>query len=480
MALGMDIFRRKSSIGLVTALAVLLVGANAIVAYRSLSVLEQSQRWVQHTYQAIAQVEVIMGAAKDTETGERGYLITGDPSFLEPYEKAEHDLPGLLNTFEQLTTDNSAQQTRIAQMRDSLRVRGQLLAQAIELRRSGESKAQAALTVTERGKAEMDNIRRIGSEMQAEEQRLLTERLAERRKADVRTRVTLALATGLDVLLLIVMSWFILRERDLRHATEVQAVELTKANEQISANAAQIQELNETLEQRVKQRTAELEATNRELEAFSYSVSHDLRAPLRTVDGFSLALEEDYTDVIDATGKDYIRRIRAGVQRLGMLIDALLQLSRVTRADVETSEFDLSEVANSVSADLLQENRARTIEFRIEPGLSAMGDPRLIRIALENLLGNSVKFTSRRDAALIEFGWDPEQRAYFVRDNGAGFDMTYANRLFSAFHRLHGDKDFKGSGIGLATVSRIVHRHHGRIWANSEVDRGATFYFSLE
>jgi light-regulated signal transduction histidine kinase (bacteriophytochrome) len=165
---------------------------------------------------------------------------------------------------------------------------------------------------------------------------------------------------------------------------------------------------------------------------------------------------------------------------MGQLIDALLQLSRITRTERESSTFNLSSVANSVAANLQQDNPDRDIEFRIEPGLIATGDPRLVRIALENLFGNSVKFTSRCPAALIEFGWEPATQAYFIRDNGAGFDMAYADRLFSAFHRLHGDKDFKGSGIGLATVSRIVHRHHGKIWATSEVDHGATFFFSLK
>jgi signal transduction histidine kinase len=480
MALSMDIIRRKSSIGLFIAFAVLLVGVNAVVAYRSVGVLEHAQSWVQHTYQVTAQVEIILGAAKDAETGERGYLITGDSLYLEPYNNAERDLPVELDTFQQLTTDNASQQARIAEMRSHLAVRNQLLQEAISLRRGGASTAQAAFSVAGQGKAEMDNIRRIGKEMQAEEYRLLKIRLADAHSADIRTRFTVALATGLDIILLLVMSRLLFRERDLRRATELQAVELREANTRISASAEEIRELKQTLDLRVKQRTAELESINRELEAFSYSVSHDLRAPLRTVDGFSLALEEDYGDAVDDAGKDFIRRIRSGVQRMGQLIDALLQLSRITRAELDSSDFDLSALANSVAANLLQENSERTIEFHIEPGLVATGDPRLVRIALENLFGNSVKFTSRLPAALIEFGWDSAQQAFFVRDNGAGFDMTYADRLFSAFHRLHGDKDFKGSGIGLATVSRIVHRHHGKIWAISQVEHGATFFFSLE
>lgn len=476
----MDIFRRKSSIGLLTFLAVLLVSANAIIAYRSVAVLEHSQAWVQHTYQVIAQVEVIMGLEKDAETGERGFLITGDPRYLDPYNNAEQALPGELDLFQKLTSDNAFQQSHLAQLRSHLTVRNQLLEHAINLRRGGSSMVEAALAVTEQGKSEMDILRSLGKQMQSEEYKLLGFRLIEARQADIRTRITVGLATLLDVILLIIMARYLYRERELRHKTELQASELREANDRIIASTAEIRELNETLELRVKQRTSELEATNRELEAFSYSVSHDLRAPLRTVDGFSLALEEDYAGAVDAVGKDYIRRIRAGVQRMGQLIDALLQLSRITRAEVETTEFDLSALADSVASTLVQENPARQIEFRIEPGLTAVGDPRLIRVALENLFGNSVKFTSRLSSALIEFGKDPAQNAYFVRDNGAGFDMAYADRLFSAFHRLHGDKDFKGSGIGLATVSRIIHRHHGKIWAQSEVDRGATFFFSLE
>ena len=472
--------RWKPSIGLLIVFAVLLVAVNAIVAYRAVGVLEQAQTWVQHTYQVIAQVEIITGAAKDAETGERGYLITGDPAFLEPYNNAQRDLPGYLDTFYQLTIDNPSQTNRLANMRSHIAVRNRLLHDAIEIRRGGSTMVQAALSVTGPGKVEMDSIRAIAREMQSEEYRLLATRLAEARQADIRTRTTIALATGLDIVLLIVMSRYLYRERALRRSTELQAVELRDANAKISASAAEINELNRTLDLRVKQRTAELESINRELEAFSYSVSHDLRAPLRTVDGFSLALEEDYSDAVDDAGKDFIRRIRGGVQRMGQLIDALLQLSRITRAELDSSDFDLSAVANSVAANLLQENPGRAIEFSIQPDLAAVGDLHLVRIALENLFGNSVKFTSKLPAALIEFGWDPIKEAYFVRDNGAGFDMTYADRLFSAFHRLHGDKDFKGSGIGLATVSRIVHRHHGKIWAHSQVDDGATFFFSLK
>ncbi len=250
-----------------------------------------------------------------------------------------------------------------------------------------------------------------------------------------------------------------------------------QARREAESKADEVRLLNAELEERVRKRTADLEATNRELEAFSYSVSHDLRAPLRTVDGFSLALQEDYGDVLEGNGRDYLGRIRKGVQRMGQLIDSLLQLSRVTRAELIYEPVDLSAVASAVASELAGQNPGRAISFQIEPGLKCMGDSRLLRAALENLIGNALKFTAQQPAARIELG--RSGNSYFVRDNGVGFDMRYADKLFTAFNRLHGDKDFVGSGIGLATVARIIQRQQGKIWAESEVGRGATFWFTL-
>ncbi len=254
-------------------------------------------------------------------------------------------------------------------------------------------------------------------------------------------------------------------ERDARQAAE--------------ASAAEILELNAVLEERVQQRTAELESTNRELEAFSYSVSHDLRAPLRSVDGFSVALAEDYGALLEGDGKHYLGRIRAGVQRMGQLIDALLQLSRITRADFSTEHVDLSALAANVAEDIQSGIPERPIHFSIQPGLEVDGDSRLLRVIFENMFGNAAKFTGKVAQPEIAFGWSPEHSSYFIRDNGAGFDQQYAGKLFVAFQRLHGDKDFQGSGIGLATVARVIRRHHGHVRAEGVVDQGATFWFTL-
>lgn len=225
-----------------------------------------------------------------------------------------------------------------------------------------------------------------------------------------------------------------------------------------------------------------LQKTQDELQSFSYSVSHDLRAPLRGIDGWSLALLEDYGGMLDQQGKEYIRRVRAETQHMGELIDDLLQLSRITRIGLHTEQVDLSAIAGEIAARLQENEPQRHVEFIIQKGLTANGDAHLLEVALTNLLQNAFKFTGNKPQARIEFGQIEikSERVFFVRDNGAGFDMTFAKKLFGAFQRMHAASEFPGTGIGLATVQRIVYRHGGRIWAESIVNGGATFFFTLE
>ncbi len=222
-------------------------------------------------------------------------------------------------------------------------------------------------------------------------------------------------------------------------------------------------------------------ASNKELEAFSYSVSHDLRAPLRTADGFSRALLEDYPDKLDERGKDYLARIRTATQRMGHLIDDLLNLSMTMRKEMRRQETNLSKAARSITSELKKSQPERQVEFVIQDGVLAHGDTRLLREVLENLLGNAWKFTSKHARARIEFGvtHKNDEKVYFVRDDGAGFDMSYVEKLFVPFQRLHSVGEFSGNGVGLAVVSRIINRHGGRVWAEGEVEKGATFYFTL-
>jgi PAS domain S-box-containing protein len=239
--------------------------------------------------------------------------------------------------------------------------------------------------------------------------------------------------------------------------------------------------LDEELEQRVAERTWQLQAVNKELEAFAYSVSHDLRAPLRSIEGFSQVLLEDYAHWLDTQGRDYLQRICSASRRMAQLIDALLNFSRVTRVEMQRDKVDLSALACAIAAELQQSQPERQVEFIITPGLVANGDSHLLRVALENLLGNAWKFTRKRPKTRIEFGNIEKegQTIYFVRDNGVGFDMAYADKLFSGFQRLHSPAEYEGTGIGLTTVKRVVERHGGSIWADSVLEQGATFYFTL-
>ncbi|MBI2917868.1 MAG: hypothetical protein HYY01_07710 [Chloroflexi bacterium] len=232
----------------------------------------------------------------------------------------------------------------------------------------------------------------------------------------------------------------------------------------------------------LKQQATQLANLNKELDAFAYSVSHDLRAPLRAIDGFSQALLEDYLDKLDAQGVDYLNRVRNASQAMGRLIDGLLKLSRLTRAEMRRQPVDLSATAQAIAEALRKSQPERRVAFSIAGGVTANGDPVLLQVVLENLLSNAWKFTSRHATATIEFGatWQDGKQVCFVRDDGAGFEMAYAGKLFGAFQRLHGRNDFEGTGIGLATVRRIIDQHGGRVWAEGAVDRGAAFYFTLE
>ena len=467
-----------------TAGALLVVLLNAWVASLELKSLFDAEHWLAHTLQVLTETEGVFLSMSTANSSTRAYLLTGEPDFDRRYHEAVQRAYAGIGRVQQLTMDNRSQQERIAVLRKRVAVKLGALDAALSVRR-GHTEAAVSPALLRPALSDSPDggigVRYAITQIENEERRLLADRYAQADAAKRNVVISFAGATLLDLVLLFVAFQQLIRTQRDREQLAARATEIVTLNAELKKVNAELQQVNAGLEARVEQRTRELEEANQELQAFSYSVSHDLRAPLRTIDGFSLALAEDFSELLNEEGRDYIQRVRGGVQRMGTLIDALLQLSRVTRSEVQRERVNLSQLATLIFEELRGNDAPQPVEFLVQEQVSADADPRLMRVAFENLLGNALKFTSKTQNAQVQFGQTTKegQTVYFIRDNGAGFDMQYVDRLFTAFQRLHGDRDFKGSGIGLATVSRIVRRHHGRIWAEAEIGHGATFFFTL-
>jgi len=447
------------TIGFVLALALLL--AIAVLSDRSVTNAIARTSWVEHTERVIAVADDIQSDLVDSETAARGFVITGEEYFIEQHMTVRGSVQTKINLLFELTSDNPRQQTRLQEVRELAKERIDVSDQMIRLQKIGRHGDAVGVVRSGSGKALTDRIRERIAAIKTEERALLTVRVSEAENAFTFTRRIIVLGDALTILLLVFA--FVLLVRNEARLRQHNAI-VERLNDEITRNATQI------------------EAANEELEAFSYSVSHDLRAPLRAVDGFSQAVLEDYAGRLDDQGKDYLNRVRAATQRMGYLIDDMLTLSRVTRVEMQRGTVDLSALAADVFAELQKSEPERKVDWRIEPGLIAQGDAQLLRVALVNLLGNAWKFTGKTATARIEFGAmrnADNAMEFFVRDNGAGFDMAYADKLFGAFQRLHLASEFPGTGIGLATVQRIIHRHGGQVRGVGMPGQGATFYFTL-
>ena len=420
---------------------------------------------------ALTQVERVRQLLVDRETGVRGYLLTGDPVFLEPYHAAGQRLPQALDELDEGLSGEPDLRIRVTEVRERWRDWEQVAEEELVLHDQGADWLR--LVRSGAGKGRMDALRAT------------LDTIAEQERQRATLQGTMA-ERGARAVLVVGLLWALSAGGLLSWLGRRQLLALARDYEsslaQLRAQAEALRASEARLEARVALRTAELTAANRELESFSYSVSHDLRSPLRAIDGFAQALREDESERFSPDSLQLLARLQAAATRMGQLIDDLLQLSRVTRAELHREPVDLGALASSVANELRQHEAGRDVTFSIQPGVVARGDPRLLRVLLENLLGNAWKFTSKRSGALIEFFAQTVDGVthYAVRDNGVGFDMAYAGKLFSPFQRLHKATDFPGTGIGLATVQRIVHRHGGEIRAEATPGGGATFRFTLQ
>jgi signal transduction histidine kinase len=364
------------------------------------------------------------------------------------------------------------QQNQLGKQRDTLSRQTAWLAESQGKLKRQQGILERQQAVLDKQGKEVENGKRILSEQQAkidEQNSSIREQIRVLGEQDdtIAAQKNIQRFLILILVLALVLTYTIFRSYRIKQLS----------NRRLEEQEKRIRKLNQDL----LERAAALEIANKELEAFSYSVSHDLRAPLRSIDGFSQAIAEDYEKDLDEKGKDYLRRVRSAAQRMAHLIDDMLKLSRVTRNKMIPEDVDLSGMAEEIAGKLRSLQPERRVEFAIQPGMTARGDERLLRIALDNLFGNAWKYTSKHPAARIGFGtrMSGQERLFFIEDDGAGFDMKYADKLFGAFQRMHTNEEFPGTGVGLATVQRIIRRHGGDIRAESEVEKGSTFYFTI-
>ena len=484
------------------ALAMAILVLIVALTYYSTTQLIQAEVSRQHNHRVLEGTQLLLSELEDAETGQRGYLITGEDSYLEPYQGAMEEVRNTMKELHDLLRQDPDQARDLTTIERLKEAKLAELRQTIGLRRNAGFDAAKQIVETNVGKQTMDDIRKYiaGMDERAEKSLIIDQQLTE---TAARRSIRVVLLGGVLTVVLLLSTFILLRNEiavrtnaeekvsrlneGLKQGTaelEAKNKELGAFNNMLAAEIAGrkvaeegIQRLNADLERR----TEELEASNKELEAFTYSVAHDLRAPLRHIDGFSKLLLEEGGAELGDENKRYLSRICDGTNRMGQLVDDLLNLARLGRRELSLQVTGLNSIVQDVLKDVKAENANREIQWNIQPLPFVECDPALVRQVFSNLLSNAAKYSRPRKPATIEVSQinHDGQPVILVRDNGVGFSMKYADKLFGVFQRLHRPEDFEGTGVGLATVHRIVRKHGGRVWAEAELDKGATFFFTL-
>jgi signal transduction histidine kinase len=422
---------------------------------------EEDRAWVTHTHLVIESLGEILIDITQAETSQRGYILTGDGDYLEPFENRVDKVQQDVKEFGSLTSDNPGQQEAIRQLEPVIAARVAGLMERMEIRsRSGLAAASEAVATGDNGEQLMGEIRERIARMRTTEQQLLVQRLKMAADSTRKMKAIIVAGNVIAVVFFLLAGLAIHRETARRNLAEED-----------------VKHTNELL----KRQTVELSETNHELESFSYSVAHDLRAPLRQIGGYSKVLLQEHGPRLDEEARRYLEKVGDGARKMGRLVDDLLSLSRVGRQELALQFTALDSLLRQVVEELAPECSGREVEWRIGGLFSVECDPGLMKQVFVNLLSNAVKYTGKRERAVIEVGQARQngQRVVFIRDNGAGFEMQYASKLFGVFQRLHKARDFEGTGVGLAIVQRIIRKHGGQIWAEAKLDEGAAFFFTL-